>query len=790
MHQKARTDLEFDAILALLRALTSTPLGAAQVETVRPAVEAEEVSHEQALTIEATQYLGAHGALPFGTLADPEPALKHLTVEASVCTPGTILELLRLMQSSRDVKSSLALVRAEHPRLWSVARDLPDLGSLIRFLDGKIGPQGEVLDHASDDLLALRRDIRRAGERLEGVLEAIVSRPDVAKALQDDFVALRSERHVIPIRSESQKSIAGIVHGVSGSGATVFVEPLETVELNNEIVTLREREAAEVRRLLREYSELLRGRLAELRLLTRLVARLDLVFARARLGQDMRAIPADMDAEGRIRLQAARHPLVEASLRDQGAAIVPLDLTLSPDESVLMISGPNTGGKTVALKTLGLLALMHQAGLLVPAAQASLPPFRSVFIDIGDRQSIQDRLSTFSARIGAIAAMARQVAVPCLILLDEVGTGTDPEEGVALAIAIIDYFRERGARVIATTHLEALKAYAASTPGCSNAAMQFDESTGEPTYRLVQGIPGRSSALEIAARLGLPAAILEDARARRGESKRMLDDYLGRLETLTADLEARVRDAERRQERLDADRREMERELRQREERQRQAVSQEIELAVGSIRAEGERYLATLKEREIALRMRREETKQAARLRAEARRRLRAVAPGASELKEADRALLPGARVFVRGLGVPGTVQSVQGDRVAVLARGKRVVVPRDDCEAAQDGGAAPLTAGAPLPPGITLHRRDGVAAAEIDLRGLPVDDALSRLDKFLDDAVLESLGRVRLVHGVGSGRLRKAVHGLLGRHPQVESFAGAADNEGGSGATIVTLRY
>ncbi|HZM68747.1 MAG TPA: endonuclease MutS2 [Candidatus Cryosericum sp.] len=789
MIQKALNDLEFDAILELLRALASTPIGATQAATLGPAVEADEVSLEQALTIEATRYLEAHGALPFGTLTDPEPALMHLTVEASVCTPGAILELLRLMKSSRDVKSVLALVRTEHPRLWGVARDLPDLGSLIRFLDGKIGPQGEVLDHASDDLLALRRDIRRAGERLEGLLEAIVSRPDVAKALQDDFVALRSERHVIPIRSESQKSVAGIVHGVSGSGATVFVEPLETVELNNEIVTLREREAAEVRRLLREYSELLRGRLAELRLLTGVLGRLDLVVARARLGQAMQAQPAHIDAEGGIRLQDARHPLVEASLKGQGAAIVPLNLALSPGESVLMISGPNTGGKTVALKTLGLLALMHQSGLFVPASRASLPLFRSVFIDIGDRQSIQDRLSTFSARIGAIASMAREVVFPSLILLDEVGTGTDPEEGVALAIAIIDYFRKRGARVIATTHLEALKAYAASTPACSNAAMQFDETTGEPTYRLVQGIPGRSSALEIAARLGLPEPILEDARARRGESKRMLDDYLGRLETLTADLEARVRDADRRQERLDADRRAMEQELRQREERQRQAVSQEIELAVGSIRAEGERYLATLKEREIELRMRREETKQAARLRAEARRRLRAVAPGARELQEADRALVPGTRVIVRGLGLPGTVQSVQGARVAILARGKRVVVPRDDCEAVQDGGLAPQAAGAPLPPGVTLRRRDATAADEIDLRGFPIEDALSRLDKFLDDAVLESLGRVRLVHGVGSGRLRKAVHNLLGRHPQVESFSGAADNEGGSGATIVTLR-
>ena len=789
MDDKVLTDLEFDAILQQLRGHTATPIGAARIATSRPATEAAEVAHEQELTVEGIRHLEAHGALPFGTLADPEPALAQLTVEASVCAPTTILELLQLMRSARDVKSALAMVRADQPRLWGVARDLPDLGSLIRFLDGKIGPQGEVLDHASDDLQAARREIRRAGARLADLLEAIVTRPDVARVLQDDFVALRSDRHVIPIRSESQKAVAGIVHGVSGSGATVFVEPLETVELNNEIVTLREREAAEVRRLLREYSGLLGSRLAELRALVAVLGRLDLIFARARLGTGMRATPANIDAGGGIELRAARHPLVEASLRSQGASIVPLELDLRPGDSVLVISGPNTGGKTVALKTLGLLALMHQSGLLVPATRASFPVFRSVFIDIGDRQSIQDRLSTFSARVQAISSMARRVVLPCLILLDEVGTGTDPEEGVALAIAIIDYFRNRGARVITTTHLEALKAYAASTPECSNAAMQFDETTGEPTYRLVQGIPGRSSALEIAARLGLPEAILEDARARRGESKRLLDTYLSRLETLTADLEVRIQETDRRQARLESDRAAMEQELRDREERLREAVSSEIELAVGSIREEGERYLATLKDREIALRMRREEEKQAVRLRAEARRRLRAVAPHARHASEGEQLLVPGCRVSVRGLGLPGTVQSLQGDRVTLLVRGKRVVVPKDECDVADGAGPEDPGARASLPAGVTLRRRTTVSAAEIDLRGVPIEEALARVDKFLDDATLEGLGRVRLVHGVGTGRLREAIRGFLVRHPQVETFSGAPGNEGGPGATIVTLR-
>jgi DNA mismatch repair protein MutS2 len=316
--------------------------------------------------------------------------------------------------------------------------------------------------------------------------------------------------------------------------------------------------------------------------------------------------------------------------------------------------------------------------------------------------------------------------------------------------------------------------------------MQFDEATGEPTFRLVQGVPGRSSALEIAARLGLPEEIVEDARARRGESKGRLDAYLARLESLTADLEARVEETTRLQAGLASDRLAMEKDLHERDAQRRQAVAREIEQAVDAIRKEGERYLATLKEREIALRMRREEAKQAARLRAEARRRLRAIAPPAPESARADRLLVPGAAVLVRGLGAPGTVQSVRGDRVVLQVRGKRVVADRRDCEAA---GAAPAGARPPLPRGVTLRRRAAGAAAEIDLRGLPIEDALARVDKFLDDATLESLGRVRLVHGVGSGRLREAVRSLLGRHPHVETFAGAPDHEGGPGATIVTLR-
>ncbi len=782
-------DLEFPAVLALLRAETVTPPGGVLALTLTPALEPAAVAAETLRTVEAVEHLTRRGTLPFGTLPDPEPLLARLGVEASVLAPLEILDLLTLLQAGRNVKGAAAESRAEFPRIWDLAGDLPDLGNLLRFLDGKISSSGEVLDHASDDLRGIRQQIQERTRRLNALLEVVTARPEVARSLQDTFVSIRNERHVIPIRAEARSAFQGIVHGVSGSGATVYVEPLETVDLNNEIVTLRELEMAEVKRLLQEYSDLLRGRLAELRMLTRTLARLDLLMAKARLGRSMRGTRAEPSAAGEVELRGARHPLVEISLRSQGAALAPLDISLPAGSRVLMISGPNTGGKTVALKTIGLLSLMAQSGLLVPADGARLPVYRRISVDIGDHQSISDRLSTFSARIKTIADIARDLNPPTLILLDEIGTGTDPEEGVALGTAIIDYFRTRGATVVATTHLEALKAYAASTPGCVNAAMEFDEATFAPTYRLVLGIPGRSNALEIAERLDLPTEILTAARGLRGHSDRLIADYLARLQSLSADLETRLRAATEERTRLDAERAALESGFRDKEARQRQAIVAEIEMAVGGIREEGERYLESLKEREVSVRMRREEAKAASKLRTEARRMIRSVTrePDRKGMEAPD--LAPGTRVVVDGMGLSGTVESAQGDRVVISVRGKRVTVPRQDCH--PEGGSSVETGarGLRLPAGVTFERHPVPSEDEIRLLGLSVEEALERVDKFLDDAYLASLSQVRLIHGVGSGRLKRAVGEMLAGHPHVDTFVRAPSDKGGAGVTIVTLR-
>ena len=788
MDQAFLAALEFPEVLDLLRAETTTPPGAALALSVRPAFEPSQVRKENELTLEAGRYLDLFGHLPFGAVPDPAPILDRLAVEGAVLAPLEVLDLLQLAKAARAGKSALTEARAACPGLWDAARDLPDLGNLIRFLDGKISAAGEIEDHASDDLRLLRQDLRRRGLRLRELLETIVARPEVARALQEDFVSLRSERHVIPIRSESRHAVTGIVHGVSGTGATVYVEPIETVDLNNEIVTLRDREDLETRRLLREYSDLLRSRRPEIRAAGEGVGRLDLLMARARLGRKMRGRPAAMAASGELVLRQARHPLLEESLRARDKRIVPIDLTIPSGTELLVISGPNTGGKTVALKTAGLLSLMFQAGLLVPADEAALPVFRSLFIDIGDRQSIDDGLSTFSARMRTVSEIARLLEPPALVLLDEVGTGTDPDEGVALAIATVDHFRARGATVIATTHLEPLKAHAATTPGCANAAVQFDEETATPTFRLLPGIPGRSGGLEVAERLGVPAAILERARTLHGTAGARVAEYLAGLERMSQDLESRLRAVDEERRRLESERLRIEASLKEREESQRQALAGEIELALRSLREAGDRYLASLKEREVAVRMRREEAKAAAPLRAEARRLMRSAA---AQAQAADPALERGARVRVEGLGQSGVVEEVRGERIVVRLGGKRVTVPRDDCLPQPAGRAESRESRRPaLPRGVTLERRPHQdAPAELHLRGQSVEDALELVDKYLDDAYLASLSPVRLVHGVGAGRLKRAIADFLSRHAHVEAYASAPPDQGGEGVTVVRLR-
>ena len=782
--------LEFPAVLELLAGRCRTPYGRDAALLLRPSEAPDEARRLQTCTREMTLFRESGGSLPLSLSSDLRPLLQRLVVEGALLTGTEIALFLETMSAGQEVR--LLLARSDPPGLREWGRRFPDLGNLVRYLDGKISATGELEDRCSQDLLQVRRRIAALSSRLEEALRSVASRPEVARAVQDDFIALRNNRHVLPVRIDSQGCVEGIVHALSSSGATVYVEPLSTVPLNNELVRLKEEEEVEQRRILLDFTDLLRSRAAEISLLLDLLADTDLLSAKAALAEEMRAIDPELaepwGEEGpRLLLEGARHPILESSLRKSGRPLVPLDLVMEGGHRVLVISGPNTGGKTVALKTVGLLALMAQSGLKVPAAAARLPVFRRVLIDIGDRQSIPDSLSTFSARMAGISAMARDIQDPSLVLLDEVGTGTDPEEGACLGAAIIEHFRKRGARVLATTHHQSIKAYASSTPGVANGSMDFDETSLRPLYRLRAGVPGRSGGLDMAERLGLPSEIVRHARELLPRQREMLEEYLRTLHSLQEDLEGRIRRAEeesREERRREADRRDSERRLSlDRESR----FAQYLEESGLRIREQWEAYLRGVSDREEERRLRREFQRQEKNALEGIRSGLAPdLAPPSPARGPAPSSLKPGDPVRVVSLGVEGRVERMDGDRVVVLSRGKRLAIPLSDLEAT----GSPGEAGPVLPRGVSLSRPvEPALPRELNLIGKRVEEALEILDKYLDDAALEGMSPVRVVHGMGTGRLRAAVREFLQAHPHVEGFTEAEEREGGRGATVVRIR-
>ncbi len=730
------------------------------------------------------------GSLPLGLSSDVRPLLGRLEVEGAVLTGAEILLFLETMKAGQEVRLLLSRCPGAGLREW--AREFPDLGNLVRYLDGKISTTGQLEDRCSQELLQIRRRIATLSTRLEEALRAIASQPEIARSLQDDFVALRNNRHVLPVRIDSQGCVEGIVHALSSSGATVYMEPLSTVPLNNELVRLKEEEEVEQRRILLDFTSLLRSRSADLGSLWFLLGEADLLSAKAALAEEMRATDPDLADSPpggalELRLEAARHPVLEHSLQISGRPLVPLDLSLDGRHRVLVISGPNTGGKTVALKTVGLLALMAQSGLKVPAEAARMPVFQRILIDIGDRQSIPDSLSTFSARMAGISSMAGQVAEPCLVLLDEVGTGTDPEEGACLGAAIIEYFRTRGALVLATTHHQGIKAYAATTTGVANASMEFDEKSLRPLYRLRSGVPGRSGGLDIAERLGVPGEIIRHARSLLPRQRELLEEYLRRLQALQEELEARSRRMEeeiresqaRDRERQEADRRlSLDREAR---------FSEYLEETAASLKLRWEAFLSDVRDREEERRLRRELERREREILLEASAGLPpGLIPSSSHRGRAPAAIAPGDWVRVASLRVSGTVERLEGDRVVVRSGGKLLTVPLTDLEGAETPGKPSPS----LPAGVSLSRStEGDLPRELHLIGRRVEEALALLDKYLDDASLASLTPVRIVHGIGTGKLRAAVRRFLENHPHVEGFAEAEEREGGAGATVVRIR-
>ena len=817
MHTGALTTLEFDRVIDVVTSFALTPLGAEKLARLRPLTDARSVQTALAHTTEGVRFLAANGGFPLEAPDDLDTILASLAIEAQPLEPAQLLQLTTFLGSVERVCQSVATASGgPFPALSAIVNGCATWGRECGDVRKKIDASGELADDASPVLKTIRSRVRKQRNRLRGNLESYLRGRDTARYLQEQVVTERNGRFVLVVRSEHRTAIPGIVHGSSASGASLFLEPLSTVDINNEIVALEEQERGEVRRVLLALSTAFRRRAVDLHRTLTVATEIDVLQARAGFASAVGGVEPRIATDHTLELRDARHPLLMTSVTSRlgtqprdGAPVepVPVDIVMSAPTRALIITGPNTGGKTVALKTAGLLALMAQAGLHIPAAPESrIPVFRSVFADIGDEQSIAASLSTFSGHVTNIVEMDQRLSLPALILLDEVGAGTDPVEGGALGRAIVEHFQQRGAHVIATTHDDVLKAYGATTEGVACAAFGFDPQTFAPTYRLVYGSTGRSLALEIAGRLGLDPQIIETATALRSareaqladhlaqvdEDRRQLDELQGRLDQRQTELAARVT-------RL----RERETTLEHREQAGRKDLAQSLDARLRTAREEVDEVVDTLRqraatlEREAAGRAAKREpalsTGESGALRGEARSALEAIASGlptpATHPSSSTRGTGPrigvGTRVVVTTLGVEGTVRSMHGREAEVEARGKRVRVPLESLEA-----AAPRRT--PTEPQSHVSIQVEAPAGpldELNLIGCRVDEALVRAEKHLDQALMGDQRVVRFIHGHGTGRLRRAIAGFLGAHPLVQRVSPAAPEEGGSGVTIAELK-
>ena len=792
--------LEYEELKRLLAPRLKSPLGHRALAALAPSSDRGEVAVLRARAREGLAYLHEFRAPSPGEVEDPAETLVEAEPEGAILDPVKIARLTAVIRAGVAFRDEISVVRTRYPRLWDVAGSIPNLKPLLGDLASKVNPEGKVEDRASPDLERIRGRIASLEGRLQRMLRSFLDREAVKGAMQDAFVTIRSGRFVIPVRVEARKEVAGIIHGASSTGATVFVEPMEMVEANNELVTLRDEEETEIRRILLALTARLRSHLPELRALSRVLGEADLLGACALFARDFGCEPAE-DSESVV-LHGARHPTLQSALESRAGRIVPLDVEIPSGGQVLILSGPNTGGKTAALKTIGLLALMNQSGILLPVSRAALPVFAQVLADVGDRQSITENLSTFSARMLRVAEMSRALRSPALVLLDEVGAGTDPEEGGALAVTIVDHFRRRGASVIATTHHAALKIYAEVTEGATNASMEFDEEALAPTFRLISGIAGRSGGLEMAGRVGLPEEILAEARSRLSDAHRLVDQYLQRLQSL---VEARkVEEARARSEReaLESERTEARQRAREEEIALRARYEEAVSEALRRIGSAGEEIVKGVRERSAALQLK-SEARKAAR---EAEEKVRPLVqpPAAKHLKPGDLAaaspegsglfadLPPGSIVRVRGLGTTGTIESVDAKRgtASIVMRGKKLTVTLADCDLVQRPEPSAARTPPVIPRGVSLSAGAKESLpAEINLIGRTVEEATGLLDKFLDDALLAGHREIRIIHGHGTGRLRSAIASFLSEHPLIASHHLADARSGGAGATIAVLR-
>jgi DNA mismatch repair protein MutS2 len=793
--------LEFDRLKHLLARYLSSPLGRGELEKVtplddRPAVEqilaevAEAIGYLEAAARPQPAARGAAVRIRFSAFADPSEAMRKLRIEGAALEAKEIFELTELLDRACDIRSLLLAVAGRFPKLAARGAAMGEFRSLVRDLVGKILPDGTLADHASAELARLRRDIERQQRHIQESLERFLRTHRGDGVLQEEFITIRNERFVVPVVAGQRRKIDGVIHGSSGTGHTLFVEPLETIELNNELVRLTEEEAREVHRILLELSDRLRQYSEAIARTLVILAELELLFAKAAFALDFGAVVPRFSPSGarRLVLREARHPLLEDVLRRHKKPVVPASLLLEGDTRTLLLSGPNSGGKTVTLKTVGLLALMAQAGLPVPCAQAEFPFFDQVLADMGDLQSIQESLSTFSAHISRIRDIASQVTPDSLVLLDELGRATDPEEGGALGVAILDHFRGSGAFTLGSTHLLALKVYGANTPGVLNGSMGFDEATLEPTYVLRLGAPGKSAGLDIARRLGLPPALMERARAALTTREQDLATFLSELHRRLEEVGRLQAGLSEQQARLAAREKALAIEWEKRESAKLKELERRSELVLEKFEAQARQTIDRIAaggEQKKALRS---VAKVKRELQEDLESTVLATKADARQGELGPPKIVAGARVRLKGIREPARVRRLIGsDLLEVDAGLMKMQVSTDDVleVLTEPAEGLRLPANVSFKPGPEVY----TSVREINVIGQRAEEACQIVDKFLDSAVLAGVQRIRIVHGFGMGILRRAIGELLAANPNIEKYYPASQSEGGAGATIVELK-
>ena len=785
--------LEFDQVREQIAAYTKTVVGGERAMALTPTRDLLEIATRQQETSEARQYLDQGGGLEFG----PEEDFRELLQRALLggLLRGEELFLVReLLRAARYDRTEMGR-HEEIPLLTSVSENIPELSDLERAISGAISPAGEVLDNASPVLHNLRREARNAQNRLNEIMERNLRRLQRAELVQEPLITQRNGRMVLLIKAEMRYRVPGIVHDVSDSGATVFVEPMPAIDMGNRWREARLAEEREVERILRQLSGMVGLSGEDLLLTLDLMARLDLDIAKARHSAAINAVApwvSDQEvADRHLKLVRARHPLLTG-------AVVPVSVDLDREQGVMLITGPNAGGKTVTLKTVGLLAIMAQAGLHVPAEEAHFPRFDGIYADIGDQQSIQQSMSTFSSHIANLKGIMSRATVPSLVLVDELGTSTDPEEGSALASAVLRYFQKIGSFVVGTTHHRGVSRFVQDQPGMVNASVDLDPTTLEPTYHVTLGLPGRSYALTIAARLGVPQEVIDDARSGISPVEQATEGLLQELqqerrvvEELREEAEPARSEAVRRQRELDVQLADVEAAKANLVEESRQELQRRISGILDRL-GRAERSLEAYDLRQDAEARVRAETESVQEIQArredvrEVQRQVESAVWSPIEVERTpwQQILKEGDRVYIRGIAQPVEVIAAADsqDRVEVLLGTMRAKIPVYQLERQAEGHPSAASQG------VYLDRAPRKPAnADLDLRGLRVDEALSRVDEALNDAALDGAGTVRIIHGKGTGALRQAIREYLGGHPLVLS-AQNGEGPGGDGITVAEL--